>query len=187
MRDSGITEDEYRIEVVGSTPKRCEAFLAKRVAAAMLAPPWSDKAIAAGGVVLAEGSDLVPDWPHTCGWGLRRWVEDNRLLVVRFIRAWALASDWLLLPENEEETLELLMREENLSRVGAQNARAFVVPHGRLNTVALRGNIELRIDLGYYPPPHAATEEFYDASYWCEATGLAAPPAAGMPENAVIA
>lgn len=184
MRDGGVGDSEYDIEVIGSSPKRCEAFLDRRVAAAMLAPPWSDKAIAAGGVVLAEGSDYVPDWPHTCGWGLRRWVEDNRALVVRFIRAWAHASDWLRMPENKEETLALVMREEKLSRAQAEAACDFVVPHGRLNTAALRRNIEMRIDLGYYPAPHKSTEDFYDISYWCEATSMPAPPVAGMPGNA---
>ena len=33
-------------------------------------------------------------------------------------------------------------------------------------------------------PPHRSTEDFYDISYWCEATNLPAPPAAGMPANA---
>jgi NitT/TauT family transport system substrate-binding protein len=183
MSDHGIAEDEYRYEVIGSTPKRCEAFLDKRVAAAMLSPPWSEKAVAAGGHVLATGSDYVADWPHTCGWGLRNWVEENRSLVVRFIRAWADASDWLQSPGNREETLRLLATQNDLNRARAENACAFVVPRGRINPEALRRNLELRIELGYYKPPHKATEDFYDISYWCEATGQPAPPAAGMPEN----
>ena len=49
---------------------------------------------------------------------------------------------------------------------------------------SIRRNVELRIELGYYKPPHKATEAFYDASYWAEATGLAAPAPAGLPKNA---
>ncbi len=54
-----------------------------------------------------------------------------------------------------------------------------------INPEALRKNIEVRIELGYYKPPHKPTEAFYDLSYWSEATGEPVPPPAGMPRNAV--
>lgn len=184
MRDNGITEDQYEIEIIGNTPKRFVAFQEGRVAAAMLSAPSSEKAVAAGGVVLAEGKDYIPNWPLACGWGLRRWVEGNRDVVVRFIRAWTDAADWLQKPENRDETLELLIKEEGLSRAQAEDAYDRVVPKAAINPEAIRKNIEIRIELGYYPPPQKSTEDFYDASYWSEATGLPAPPPAGMPANA---
>jgi len=49
---------------------------------------------------------------------------------------------------------------------------------------SLRKNMELRIELGVYPPPHHTAEYFYDTSYWCKATGLPAPRPAGRPLNA---
>jgi hypothetical protein len=52
---------------------------------------------------------------------------------------------------------------------------------------SIRKNLELRIELGYYKPPHKPTEAFYDASLWSEAAGLPAPPPAGRPRNAVPA
>lgn len=184
MRDHGIMEDGYGVEIIGNTPKRFEAFLAGRVSAAMLTPPSSEKALAAGGVLLAEAADYVPQWPLACGWGLRAWVEANRPLVVRFIRAWANATDWMLRPENREEALALVMKEEGLSRKRAEQAYGTIVPKGAINAEAIRRNMELRIQLGVYPPPHHSAEHFYDASYWCEATGLAAPQPAGIPHNA---
>ena len=42
-----------------------------------MTPPASDKALAAGGVLLANAEDYVPGWPLTCGWTLRRWDEHN--------------------------------------------------------------------------------------------------------------
>ncbi len=185
MRSHGLGEDDYRVEIIGNTPERAKAFLAGKVEAAMLTPPSSEKVLAAGGVMLASAEDYVPDWPLACGWGLRSWVEGNRDLVVRFIRAWAASCDWLLRPENREETLALLMAREGLTRERAEHAYIRVVPKGAINPEAIRKNMELRIELGVYPPPHHAAEHFYDTSYWCTATGLAAPPAAGWPGNAV--
>lgn len=184
MRDHGILEDEYEVEIIGNTPIRLQAFLAGHVSAAMLTPPSSEKALAAGGVLLADAADYVPEWPLACGWGLRSWVEANRPLVVRFIRAWANATDWMQRPENREEALALVMKEEGVNRKRAEQAYAAIVPKGAINAEAIRRNMELRIQLGVYPPPHHPAERFYDASYWCEATGLAAPQPAGVPKNA---
>jgi ABC-type nitrate/sulfonate/bicarbonate transport system substrate-binding protein len=133
LRDHGIPESDYRIDIVGNTPHRLKAFLDRKVAAAMLTPPSTDRAVAAGGRILAQGADHVADWPLACGWGLRRWVEANRPLVVRFIRAWANATDWLLDPANKEETLGILIEREKLSRPRAEEAYARVVPKAAIN------------------------------------------------------
>src|SRR5262249_17742461 len=82
----------------------------------------------------------------------------------------------LLKPENREETIALLMKEEKLSRARAEASYGYVIPKCMVQPESIRKNVELRIELGYYKPPHKATEAFYDASYWSEATGLPAPP-----------
>jgi ABC-type nitrate/sulfonate/bicarbonate transport system substrate-binding protein len=187
MRDHGIAESEYRIEVLGNSSVRAAAFAAGKVDAAMLQRPFSERAVAAGGVVLADGADYVRNWPLTCGWGLRSWCEHNRATVVRFVRAMAAAADWLLLAENREDTIALIMREEKLTRARAEASYRFVVPKCLLNPQTLRGNLELRIELGYYKPPQRAAEAFYDLSFWSEATGLPTPAPAGRPRNAAPA
>jgi ABC-type nitrate/sulfonate/bicarbonate transport system substrate-binding protein len=171
LRTHGMDDTEYNIEIIGSSPVRLEAFLQRRVAAAMLTPPASDKAMAAGGVLLANAAEYVPGWPLTCGWTLRRWLESHRELTVRFLRAWANATDWLLRPENRAETLELLMTKENLTRASAEEAYGKVVPKARINPKALQTVIELRKEMGVYKPPFDPPERFYDDSYWREATG----------------
>lgn len=184
MREHGLMESDYLVEIIGNTPERAKAFLAGKVDAAMLTPPSSDRVLAAGGVLLASAEDYVPAWPLACGWGLRSWVESHRETVVRFIRAWSAACDWLLAPGNKAETIDLLMSQEGLNRERAEHAYERVVPKGAINPAAIRKNMELRIELGVYPPPHHAAEHFYDSSYWCEATGLPAPEPAGRPRNA---
>jgi len=175
LRRHAIDEHEYDIEIIGSSPVRLDAFLKGRVAAAMLTPPASDQALAAGGVLLANAEDYVPGWPLTCGWTLRRWLLSHRELVVRFIRAWVKATDWLLQPQNRAETLELIMEKERLNRAAAEDAYLKVVPKARINPAALSTVIELRKEMGVYKPPHDPPQRFYDAGYWCEATGLPPP------------
>ena len=172
LRKHGIDDTEYEIEIIGSSPVRLEAFLQRRVVAAMLTPPASDKALAAGGILLASGDDYVPGWPLTCGWTLRPWLLEHRELVVRFIRAWAAATDWLLLPENRDESIVLMMDKENLKREAAEDTFRKVVPKARINPAALQTVIELRKEMGVYKPPFDPPARFYDVSYWSEATGL---------------
>lgn len=171
LREHGIDETEYRIEIIGSSPRRLEAFLERRVAAAMLTPPASDKALAAGGVLLAKAEDYVPGWPLTCGWTLRSWLINHHAIAVRFIRSWVAATDWLLTPGNRAETLALMMAKEELSQDAAEEAYRKVVPQARVNPAALRTVIELRKEMGVYAPPYDLPERFYDNTYWREATG----------------
>jgi ABC-type nitrate/sulfonate/bicarbonate transport system substrate-binding protein len=174
LREHGIDETEYQIEIIGSSPKRLEAFLQRRVAGAMLTPPASDKALAAGGVLLAKAEEYVPGWPLTCGWTLRSWLVNHHEIAVRFIRAWVAATDWLLTPANRAETLALMMAKEKLSQDAAEEAYRKVVPQARVNPAALSTVIELRKEMGVYRPPYDPPERFYDTRYWCEATGLPA-------------
>jgi ABC-type nitrate/sulfonate/bicarbonate transport system substrate-binding protein len=174
LRTRGIDDTEYQVEIIGSSPVRLQAFLQRRVAAAMLTPPASDEALAAGGIMLASAENYVPGWPLTCGWTLRPWLLDHRELVVRFIRAWATATDWLLAPENRQETLALMIDKEKLTRQAAEDAYGKVVPKARINPAALSTVIALRKEMGVYQPPFDPPSRFYDASYWAEATGLPA-------------
>jgi len=174
LRSHGIGEEQYQVEIIGSSPKRLEAFLQDKVVAAMLTPPSTERALAAGGVLLAKAEDYVPNWPLTCGWTLRSWLEGHREIVVRFTRAWVAATDWLLEPEHHEETVQLIMEREHLTREAAERAYGTVVPKARLNLKALAAVLELRKEMGVYQPPHHPPERFCDISYWCEATGLPA-------------
>jgi ABC-type nitrate/sulfonate/bicarbonate transport system substrate-binding protein len=170
LRTRGIDDTEYDIEIIGSSPVRLQAFLQRRVAAAMLTPPASDKALAAGGVLLADADRYVPGWPLTCGWTHRRWLLEHREVVVRFIRAWSAATDWLLAPEHRDQAIQLMMEKEKLGSSAAEIAYGKVVPGARINPAALQTVIELRKELGVYQPPFNAAERFYDDSYWREAT-----------------
>lgn len=114
----------------------------------------------------------MPGWPLTCGWTLRSWLAEHRELVVRFIRAWSAATDWLLLPQNRDETLALMMAREKLSHKAAEDAYGKVVPGAKINPAALKTVIELRKEMGVYQPPFEPPERFYDSRYWVEAVGL---------------
>ncbi len=182
MRDHGIMEDEYGVEVVGATPERFEALMAGKVVAAMLTPAHSARAVKDGGCkILAEASDYVPEYPVCSGWTRRQWAEEHRELLVRFIRAFVRGSDWVLEPGNREAAVELIQRRDGFSREGAIANLSRVMPHAAIDPAGLARVAALRAEMGLYDPPYDPIERFYDASYWCEATGLPAAAPYGVP------
>lgn len=181
LKQHGIEDKEYTVEIIGASPQRLKAFKQGRVVAAMLTPPSSEEAIAVGGKILARAADYVSNWPLTCGWTQRVWLETHRDLVVRFIRAWVDATDWILNPANREATLGLLVTELGLTPAAAKNSLDQIVPKAQINPTSIRRVLELRIAMDLYRPPFSPAERFYDASYWHTATGLPVPKPAGMP------
>ena len=131
----------------------CEAFLQRRVLAAMLTPPASDKALAAGGVLLANSEEYVPGWPLTCGWTLRHWLVDHRELVVRFIRAWAGAYRLVVATRESRGDRGVDDEQGKTQPSRGRNGLSKVVPKARINPTALQTVIELRKEMGVYKPP----------------------------------
>ncbi len=150
LRKHGIDDTDYDIEIIGSSPVRLEAFLQRRVVAAMLTPPASDKALAAGGVLLASGDDYVPGWPLTCGWTLRPGCWIIATLVVRFIRAWAAATDWLLRAGTSRRDLAVVDGQGKSQSRRRRKRLSKVVPQARINPAAIQTVIELRKEMGVY-------------------------------------
>ncbi len=181
LRDHGIPEDAYDVEILGASGARCDALLAGRVVAAMLTPQYYERALAAGFHVLADASDHVPEYPVSSGWARRVWAEGHRDVLVRFIRAIARGSDWVLEPSHREAALDLIARDEGVSREYAAKSLGRVVPHAAIDPAGLARVAALRAEMGFYDPPHDPIERFYDASYWMAATGLPGPTPHGVP------
>ena len=177
----GVHESEYEVKIIGTSPFRFDALRKGEVSACMLAPSYDAQALTEGYNLLAAGADYIPNYATTACWARRAWVAENRDKMMRFVRAFVAGADWALDPENREETLKLLQDYSKLSREQAEiklsqvTSKAAIVPED-LNRV-----VQLRIEMGFYDPPHEPMERFYDASIWCEATGQPPPKPFGLP------
>jgi NitT/TauT family transport system substrate-binding protein len=181
LRDHEVDESEYEVEIIGTSPFRLNALREGRVSACMVAPPYDGQALSEGFNLLASASDHIPDYATTGCWTRRRWVEQNRDKMLRFVRAFVDATDWALDPANRDETLRLLQDYQNISRQLAEIKLRQVIPKAAIDPGDLNRVVQLRIEMGLYNLPHVPLERFYDPSIWAEATGLAMPPAFGLP------
>ena len=181
LRDHGVHESEYEVEIIGTSPFRLDALRKGRVAACMVAPPYDAQALSEGFNLLAKASDHIPDYVTTGCWARRIWVEQNRDKMHRFVRAFVDATDWALKPENREQALTLLQDYQKISRPQAEIKLQQMIPKAEINPSEINRVVQLRIEMGLYDPPHDPIERFYDTTIWSEVTGLPPPAPFGLP------
>jgi ABC-type nitrate/sulfonate/bicarbonate transport system substrate-binding protein len=169
------------VKIIGTSPFRLEALRSGEVSACMLAPPYDLQALGEGYRLLAEASKYIPNYATTACWARRAWVAENRDAMVRFVRAFVAGADFALAAGNREETLRLIQDFHKISRPQAEVKLSQVTPKAAIVPQDLNRVIQLRVEMGLYDPPHEPVERFYDASIWCEATGLPPPAPFGPP------
>jgi ABC-type nitrate/sulfonate/bicarbonate transport system substrate-binding protein len=187
LRDHGIGEDEYRVEIIGASGARCEALLGGGVVAAMLTPQYYSRALAQGFHVLADATDHVPEYPVCSAWMLRAWAESHRDQLVRFIRALARGNEWARDPANRAQTLDLVAADEGVDRDQAAKNLQRIMPHAAIDPAGLARVMALRAEMGLLDPPYDPVERFYDARYWVAATGQPTPEPFGVPSLSAVA
>ena len=101
--------------------------------------------------------------------------------MLRFVRAFLAATDWVLRAEHREETLDLMQEYQKIPRMLAEIKLGQMIPKAALDPADINRVLQLRMEMGLYDPPYDPIERFYDASIWSEVTGLPPPPAFGMP------
>jgi len=183
LRDYGIYETEYQVKIIGTSPFRLDALRKGEVSACMVAPPYDAKALAEGFNLLAQAADHIPGYPTAACWSRRAWAQQNRGKLLRFVRAFLQATDWLLAAENREEALRLMQGYEGITREQAETKLARVIPKAAIDPSAIHRVVQLRIEMGLCDPPHDPIERFYDASIWSEATSLPGPAPFGLPQT----
>jgi ABC-type nitrate/sulfonate/bicarbonate transport system substrate-binding protein len=187
LRDHGIFEDQYGVEIVGATPERFEALMSGKIVAAMLTPAFSGKAIAQGCKLLSDASEHVAEYPVCSGWTRRQWAHDHEDVLVRFIRAYARGSDWVLDPANREAAIGMIERRDGFTRERAAANLGRVMPHAAIDPPGLARVAALRAEMGFYDPPYDPIERFYDAAWWSAATKLPPPFPYGVPDMKALA
>jgi ABC-type nitrate/sulfonate/bicarbonate transport system substrate-binding protein len=173
---NGLTAGtDYTMKAVGGTPQRLEAMLRDTEnAAAMLNPPFSIQAKAAGLKSLGSAASLIGPYQGIGAFALRSWATAHRDTTVRYLAAYVEALRWFLAPANKADALAFLGADLKLAPDIAQQtyARAVASPGGLVpdarfdrngfgNVLKLRAEIEKQWN-GI--PPSA--DKYYDPSYY---------------------
>lgn len=173
LQDRGINRGDYEVKEVGATGLVLNGMLNdKSLAAAILGPPFSLRALRGGLKDLGATSALIGAYQSDTAFVRRSWAAANRQTLVNYIKAYVAGVRWSLDPANRTEAIALLESRLKLSHADAEETYAFLADpktglardaalnlEGFKNVLAIRRAVtkdgrkddaESYVDLSYY-------------------------------------
>jgi ABC-type nitrate/sulfonate/bicarbonate transport system substrate-binding protein len=173
LRSHGFGRDDYKFVEIGGVDRRYQALLEGKVAGTMLLPPFAGNAVARGCHVLARGDQIVSCYQGTVGAAKRSWAEQNRDLLVSYIRAYVEATQWCFNVSNRASCFELLAVHNGLGGQAAEETLNALLdsaygmyPNAEVNLPGLKCVLELRAEMGFLKLPLPPVEKYIDLSYY---------------------
>ena len=159
---------DYTLIAKGTTGYRLDSMIAKETWAGVLNPPWDAKAAAAGMVRFADHREVLPDYPGGVYAVSRKWADEKRDLLLRYLRAWSEALLWCQGEKNRDEAIKVLVAAEKLDGKNAANRLRQLPRDGRLNLPGLQSVLDLRVQFGLTPPMGKVLDKYYDEKFYLE-------------------
>ena len=119
---------DYKLINVGGSPQAMAALASGQIAAAALSLPLNYVAEEQGMNTIGRFIDVIPHYQLSVYSVLRPWAEKNRPVMVRFMKAIALAARWIY--ANKDAAADLLAKEMGLKREYARKGWEFYTEKG---------------------------------------------------------
>ncbi|HYY97516.1 MAG TPA: ABC transporter substrate-binding protein [Pyrinomonadaceae bacterium] len=156
MRQHGLERGlDYEVVVIGGVAARYNALLAGTIDATLLSGGFEVRAANAGYASLELVTEVADPYMSGVSAARQSWMEQNRDVVVRFIRANYAATQWSLDPANREEAIALLMTQPNTDRPLAEqlydeqlNEETGLIPDLSIDRLGLYNVLKLREEFG---------------------------------------
>jgi ABC-type nitrate/sulfonate/bicarbonate transport system substrate-binding protein len=175
LQRGGLAVGDYELVSVGGSRERLAALRSGNVAGALLSAPQDAAAEAAGFLRLANSEEAVGRYQGSVGAARRSWAAANGDTLVRYIRAYVAAVDWLYEPPNRAEAIDLLQRRlANVTPEAAARSHDELLhpAHGSLSRKAaidvegVRTVLRLRGEFARPPKALRDPSRYYDLSYY---------------------
>jgi NitT/TauT family transport system substrate-binding protein len=119
---------DYKLVNIGGSPQLFAALGTGQIAAAPLSLPLNFAAEEQGFNTIGRFIDVIPHYQLSVYSVRRAWAEENRPVMVRFMKAIVLASRWLY--ANKDAAVELLAKEMGLKPIYARKGWEFYTEKG---------------------------------------------------------
>ena len=168
---NGLPQDAYKIlPNLGGAEARYRAVKTGRAQGTFLNPPLSLDAIAQGLRRLTNLAEHFPDLPGSSGGARRSWAKQNESTLVRYLRAYGAAANWLLDTTNRDEAQRIFSKKLKLDEKDAQSTydsfvRVGLVPGGKLSMEGIKQVLDLMAESGQLKSAPAGPEKYADPSY----------------------
>ena len=169
--ENGLPPQDYQLlPHLGGAENRLLAVKDGRAQGTFLNPPLSLEAISQGLPRLTGLADHFQEFPGSSGGARREWARDNEATLVRYLRAYIRAVDWLLDPGNREEAITLFANKVEIdARHVPGSYQSFVgtglVPSAALSMAGIQQLLDLLLETGQLEPPVSSPEKYADPSY----------------------
>jgi ABC-type nitrate/sulfonate/bicarbonate transport system substrate-binding protein len=166
---------DYSFKSFGNTAKRADAMSRGDASGAMMNLA-DDEIQKRGFKVLAKSEDYVQHYARGLGATRREWANKNEDLLVRFVRAMILATDWVTDPKNKEEVIAVLIPENRNSKARAtamyeesMSPRFGFTPRSQIDMEGIQSVLQLRETAGLMKPPVPKPEKYVNDRFYKKA------------------
>ncbi|HZU05940.1 MAG TPA: ABC transporter substrate-binding protein [Chloroflexota bacterium] len=169
----GLREGDIDPIPAGGTSSRYAALKSGAVAAVAMLQPDDFRAMDEGFNRIAVSTEAVKEYTFNSLVVRRDWARQHADELVRFLRGFRRAVDWLYDPANKEEAIAILAertrQEEKYARqtyeLAVQQERMFA-EQARIRPQGLQAVLELLAEVGELQRPLPSPEKYIDTSYW---------------------
>ncbi len=148
------------------------ALLSGGADAAILYPPATFRAAAAGYTDLGDIQAYLQDFPFTVWAANMDWAAKNRDALVAYVRAYSRAVHWLYDTNNKERAVDILVKYSKQDRKDSADTYDYFVrklhafsPDGRMSDPAYKKMTDALVSWGDLSRPVPPMSKFFDMSF----------------------
>jgi NitT/TauT family transport system substrate-binding protein len=172
IASAGLRATDVDFIYAKATQDRLAALLSGGADAAILYPPSSFRAGAAGYTDLGDIEAHLKDFPFTVWATNTNWAAKNKDALLGYVKAYSRAVRWLYDANNKARAVDILVKFANQDRTDAGDTYDYFV--GKLHAFSTNGQIsadsykkmtDALVGLGDLALPVPSAEKFYDPTF----------------------
>jgi NitT/TauT family transport system substrate-binding protein len=174
----GLRSDDYDLLAIGGTAERYAALKSGAIAGTLLLQPFDFQAQDDGLNRLGSSYDVIRDYQFVTTTVRREWAEQNRPVLVRFLKAVRAADQWLYDPQNESRAVDILVQSINTREDYARRSYNLyyketrsMAEGGEISIPGMENVIKVMGEQSRLEEPLPPVDRFVDTSYWRAAAG----------------
>ncbi|HEY4856040.1 MAG TPA: ABC transporter substrate-binding protein [Xanthobacteraceae bacterium] len=172
IASAGLKASNLDFVYAKATQDRLAALLSGGADAAILYPPASFRAGAAGYTYLGDIEAYLKDFPFTVWAANTGWAANNREALLAYIRAYSRAVRWLYDAGNKERAVDILVKYSRQDRKDSADTYDYFVSKlhafsadGRISEPAYKRMTDALVDWGDLKEPVPPASKFFDLSF----------------------
>ena len=155
-----------------ATQDRLAALLSGGADAAILYPPATFRAAAAGYTDLGDIETYLKDFPFTVWAANTDWAAKNRDVLLGYIKAYSRAVAWLYDPKNKDQAVDILVKYSKQDRKDSADTYDYFVnklhafsANGKLSAASYKRMTDALVSWGDLKQPVPPMSKFFDFSF----------------------